>query len=238
MQAEARAALDARRQHLASELAELEKLRERRRTEEAAEAAEAEALAKQVEEARERRAAAERAHKRALIEEYRREQSSAEQAAEEVRAREAAARREEELKQAEHNLERVKYRQEQLQAKIDERRAAAAHAQALGDEQARRLEAVRERAIAAMGDLTDPERLHKPTFASSAAPLPNTVLFAATGYTESTLMKDMRYKLGVALSNAGLANTNYARQILTSEKLTQPRRPDAIVSSVPFSHPI
>ena len=45
-------------------------------------------------------------------------------------------------------------------------------------------------------------------------------------------MKDMRYKLGLALSNAGLRQTDYGRQILTSARLGAPTRPDAIESSI------
>lgn len=35
-----------------------------------------------------------------------------------------------------------------------------------------------------------------------------------TGFTVNQLMSDMRYKLNVALQDAGLANTDYAHQML------------------------
>jgi hypothetical protein len=238
MAAEARLALGVRRAQLKEEMAALERLRERRRAEEEGEALEAETLARQVEEARERRSAAKREQKRALIEEYRRGQDEVDRAAAERRAASAAARAKDELEVACRNLERVEFRQAQLAGKAAERRAAAERDKEVGEEQARRLMAARDRAMAAMGDLTDPARLHRPTVASSAAPLPSAELFVTTGYAESTLMKDVRYRLGVALSSAGLAHTEYARSILTHEGLNQPRRPDAVVSSVPFSHPI
>ena len=47
-------------------------------------------------------------------------------------------------------------------------------------------------------------------------------------------MKDMRYKLGIALSNAGLRDTEYGRQMLTSAKFGAAARPDAIESGIKF----
>jgi len=37
-----------------------------------------------------------------------------------------------------------------------------------------------------------------------------------TGYTVNQLMGDMRFKLNVALQEAGLSNTDYARQLLNN----------------------
>ena len=37
-----------------------------------------------------------------------------------------------------------------------------------------------------------------------------------TGYSVNQLMTDMRYKLNVALNDAGLANTEYGRQMLVA----------------------
>jgi hypothetical protein len=36
-----------------------------------------------------------------------------------------------------------------------------------------------------------------------------------TGYSVNQLMSDMRFRLNVALQEAGLAQTEYARQVLT-----------------------
>ena len=75
----------------------------------------------------------------------------------------------------------------------------------------------------------------KPLTAASSQPAAvESPLFPTTGYTESALMMDVRYKLGAALSNAGLARTGYARALLTSEKLIQPTRPCANSSSIKF----
>ena len=56
-------------------------------------------------------------------------------------------------------------------------------------------------------------------------------LFPVYGYADDTLMKDMRFKLGHALRNAGLNGTDYARDLLKSERWGGPNRPDAVVTN-------
>ena len=58
-------------------------------------------------------------------------------------------------------------------------------------------------------------------------------LFPVYGYADETLMKDMRFKLGHALRNAGLNGTEYARDILTDKCWGGPSRPDAAISNIP-----
>lgn len=106
------------------------------------------------------------------------------------------------------------------QARIEEEEAQA------------RLQRVREKVVAAMGITADSERATGATAASLATCQPKVELFPVHGYSEQTLMKDIRYKLGIALSNAGLRHTEYGRTILTSDKFGIALRPDAIESAI------
>ena len=56
------------------------------------------------------------------------------------------------------------------------------------------------------------------------------------GYADETLMKDMRFKLGHALRNAGLNGTEYARDLLKNERWNKPSRPDAVVTTFSFGY--
>lgn len=230
-----REALDARRGELHAELAVLERVRAQRQAEEAAEAEAAAAVAAAVADAHKAKAEAERAHKKAMIEAYQLEQEEHKREAEMVAAEEERARAAEQVAVAEYNLKRVTYRaelhaeREKLQAEQKE------HERLLGEEQALRLMRVREQAIAAMGVTADPERATGPTAASEAEVFARAELFPVHGYADATLMKDVRFKLGHALRNAGLNGTEYARNLLCDHKRWGgPARPDAIVSNVPF----
>ena len=86
----------------------------------------------------------------------------------------------------------------------------------------------REQTIAALDVTADPL---KPTAASQAEALPRDELYPMTGYADATLMKDMRFKLGHALRNAGLNGTEYARDLLKNERWGGPSRPDAVVTN-------
>ena len=77
----------------------------------------------------------------------------------------------------------------------------------------------------------DPERAVGPTAASSATVQAREELFPVYGYADETLMKDMRFKLGHALRNAGLNGTEYARDLLASNRWGGPSRPDAVTTN-------
>ena len=76
-------------------------------------------------------------------------------------------------------------------------------------------DAVLEAKIAAMNVKADP---FKPTAASQAEAFAREELYPQTGYMDATLMKDVRFKIGHALRNAGLHGTEYARELLCDPK--------------------
>mgnify|MGYP007045181003 CR=1 FL=1 len=60
-------------------------------------------------------------------------------------------------------------------------------------------------------------------------------LFPVYGYADETLLKDMRFKLGAALSGAGLGQTAYARQLLSHARHLLALRRDAHVCACPWA---
>ncbi|KAL1525268.1 hypothetical protein AB1Y20_020133 [Prymnesium parvum] len=224
--------LEAHRQQLQAELELLARARAERDAVEEEERREAAAVQKKLEEARQARAEADRAHKKALIEQYRHEKSKVDELEAAKALAAALAEEQERLKQAEYNLQRVQFRAEQLhQRKV--LREAQREQDRLEEEEAKaRLQRVRERTVAALGVTADPERATGATAASMAVNQPKVELFRVQGYSEEVLMKDMRYKLGIALSNAGLRQTEYGRMMLTSDRLGGALRPDAIESTI------
>ena len=221
----AREARRAKAERLHGEVAGIQVERARRDAEAAAEASERERLEGLVAEAARRRHEAERAHKRALIAQYREERDE-EEAREE--ARRAAGRAEEQRLEAEraaYNLQRVEFRQHQLDVKERVRREEAAAQRILDDLHRAAVERALEAAQPDVPD--DPTRALRPTAASAAPAEKEAPLFKTTGYSEATLMKDMRFKLGAALSGAGLGQTAYARQLLSHAAIAPAvRRPD------------
>ena len=109
----------------------------------------------------------------------------------------------------------------------------AEHERLMGEEQALRRQREREAFLATLNVTADEARLTGPTAASQAEAHAREELFPVHGYSDATLMKDMRFKLGHALRNAGLNGTDYARQLLTSNRWGGPTRPDTI-SNIPF----
>jgi len=230
-----REALDARREELHAELAVLEAARLQREQEEAERAAAEVEIAEALAEARHVKAEAERAHKKALVAEYHAQQAEHRCAEEQHKMEEATRLQAELLARAEYNLSRVQYRAE-LHAERERLRAEQAeHERLLGEEQALRRQQEREARIAALTADRQEDDVYKPTAASQAEALPCTDLFPLYGYADATLMKDVRFKIGHALRNAGLHGTDYARQILCDHaRFGGSRRPDAVVSNVPF----
>ena len=230
-----REALDARREELHAELAVLEAGRLQREQEEAERATAEAEIAEALAEARHVKAEAERAHKKALVAEYHAQQAEHRSTEEQHRMEEATRLQAELLARAEYNLSRVQYRAE-LHAERERLRAEQAeHERLLGEEQALRRQQEREARIAALTADRQEDDVYKPTAASQAEALPSTDLFPLYGYADATLMKDVRFKIGHALRNAGLHGTDYARQILCDHaRFGGSRRPDAVVSNVPF----
>lgn len=77
----------------------------------------------------------------------------------------------------------------------------------------------------------DPERVRQETVANTLSKnvimdkADKVELFKNPGFTIDNLMKDMRYKVSAALSEAGLSNTSYAKQLMTGlESNLKPRR--------------
>jgi len=225
-------ALDAHRQQLQAELAVLGAQRDEREREEEAARRERAELQEQLDRARQARAEAERAHKKALIAHYRERKGEEDEMEAQRMLAEAAAAEQERLRQAEHNLERVQFRAEQLALSQQSRAAQREQERLRVEETHARLARVRDKALAAMAVTNDPLRAISSTAASAAPSQPKHELFRVPGYSEQTLMKDMRYKLGIALTNANLRHTEYGRQILNS--MGAASRPDAVESSIRF----
>lgn len=135
------------------------------------------------------------------------------------------------LAQAEHNLRRVQFRNEEAEKRKRAKQEAAEHERLLGEEHAMKLMRFHEKVLASLNVADDPDRIFRGTAATSAQQQAKEELFPVYGYADETLMKDMRFKLGHALRNAGIHGTDYARQVLTSEAFNKPSRPDATVSN-------
>ena len=88
-----------------------------------------------------------------------------------------------------------------------------------------RLQRVTELALAQLNVQRDPARAVGPTAASTAPQQAREELFPVHGYADETLMKDMRFKIGHALRNAGLNGTEYARQVCGRSGRARIRRP-------------
>ena len=179
-------------------------------------------------EAQRAKAEAEREHKRALIEAYRREKEDETRKFAQSQLELAAAAQSEKLAQAEYNLKRVQYRMELEEERRKERVAAAEHERLVAEEHMMRLQRFHEGVLAKLNVQSDPT---KATAASAAQRLETAELFPVYGYADDTLMKDMRFKLGHALRNAGLNGTEYARQIMLSQRFGGPSRPDAVTTN-------
>lgn len=122
------------------------------------------------------------------------------------------------------NKPKVERRQEMLQ----ERRAA----QARREESDRIAEAEREARLDAIRQLVapsvdrDPSRVLQATQASAAEGDATNPLFAVHGYDMSALLKDKRFRLQLALWNAGVSHTAYAKEMVASAAPAIAPRPD------------
>lgn len=85
--------------------------------------------------------------------------------------------------------------------------------------------------------VADPQRLLQPTAAWSqheeaqaGGICPDGGFAVHGGYSVDELMKDQRFKVGLALQEAGLTGSDYARQVLKSIPTAKPMRTDMMTS--------
>lgn len=148
------------------------------------------------------------------------EEAEATQAAERVRI--AAA------EQVRADIEAKKPLVERRQELIAQRRTAAAQreaqeAAAVAAREAR-LEAIR--ALVVTTAERDPARLVSATAASAAEDASAHPLFRVDGYDMSALLKDSRFRIHMALAEAGMGNSEYGRQVVMAARPAQAPRGD------------
>ncbi|XP_076094277.1 coiled-coil domain-containing protein 148-like [Mytilus galloprovincialis] len=133
--------------------------------------------------------------------------------------------------QAIFDQERIKYRAEQLDAKIEERKYLEEEKKQAEIEKEERLEALREQ-VRVVAE-SDPHRILQQTEAWQNRYAENEddidiqkPLFNVIGFTSKQITSDPRMKLEARLRDAGLHNTDYARQIMSKVPPPQPPRRD------------
>ncbi|XP_052094946.1 coiled-coil domain-containing protein 148-like [Mytilus californianus] len=133
--------------------------------------------------------------------------------------------------QAKFDQERIKYRAEQLDAKIEERKYLKEEKRQAEIEKEERLEALREQ-VRVVAE-SDPHRILQETEAWQNRYAENEddidiqkPLFNVIGFTSKQITSDPRMKLEARLRDAGLHNTDYARQIMSKVQPPQPPRRD------------
>lgn len=215
---------------------ELAVLREEKQARDAVEAKEAAIRAAQLEEERQARQAREavvREQQRLLLSLYHAHLAAEEESQANAAARAKAAAAEE----ARAELEAARPSVQRRQVLLQERRQAQAEREA----QARRDEEQREARLEAMRQLVAPtverdaDRARQATAASAADLVDgsNNPLFAVHGYDMSSLLKDKRFKLQLALWTAGVSDSAYARQMVMGAAPAQAPRPDMHSSVFP-----
>ncbi|XP_059822488.1 coiled-coil domain-containing protein 148-like isoform X3 [Hypanus sabinus] len=135
-------------------------------------------------------------------------------------------------KQAETDRERVKYRQELLQTRLQEKKAIILKKMQEEEEHQKYLDAYWQKfAVTAEAD---PVRMMSNTEASKARfgfvaqeeVLPQKPLYHLFTYTDKQIVSDPRIRIEHALREAGLHNTFYAREVLSSIPPARPPRRD------------
>ncbi|ETV70172.1 hypothetical protein H257_14207 [Aphanomyces astaci] len=134
----------------------------------------------------------------------------------------------EELKERDAvNAERVAFRVEEYEQKCDDAKRRAIQRADDEAERLRVLEAIKQETPYAekLNQIEmDPERTRQPTVAFTAnvdaiqdgLGVHETGLFPSHGYDTDKLFKDARFKLGLALRDAGLGSTDYARKAMST----------------------
>lgn len=134
--------------------------------------------------------------------------------------------------QAVLDQQRVKYREEQLQLRLEANQKAKELAEEQEMEKQRRLDKLRQQVQVHIED--DPERIFKTTEASQARVASiyeeelelQRPLFDIHGYDEKKITSDRRLRVEKALRDAGMHNSDYARRIMASIQPPQQPRKD------------
>ncbi|CAO2597369.1 Coiled-coil domain-containing protein 148 [Lemmus lemmus] len=134
--------------------------------------------------------------------------------------------------QSAKDRERVKYRQELLENRLMERKKVALQEVQEEEERERRLEALRKQVAVAVQ--SDPVRMMSDTMAWRARTDPDRgnefilqkPLFTLTTYNERQITSDPRLRFELALREAGLHKTQYAKEMLPKISPLKPPRKD------------
>ncbi|XP_075036939.1 coiled-coil domain-containing protein 148 isoform X2 [Mixophyes fleayi] len=134
--------------------------------------------------------------------------------------------------QAEKDRERVVFRQQLLEKRLSERQEMALHEEQVELERQRRLEALRQQ-VAVIAEF-DPVRMMSDTkawkaklgFGTEEEVVLQKPLFELYTYNEQQIVSDQRVRVEMALREAGLHKTLYAKEILPKIPPPQPPRRD------------
>lgn len=134
--------------------------------------------------------------------------------------------------QAEKDRERIVYRQQLLEKRLSERKETALHEEQVELERQRRLDALRQQ-VAIIAEF-DPVRMMSDTKAWKARLgigaeeeiVLQKPLFDLYTYNEQQIISDPRVRVEMALREAGLHKTDYAKEILTTILPPKPPRRD------------
>ncbi|XP_068101841.1 coiled-coil domain-containing protein 148 isoform X2 [Hyperolius riggenbachi] len=140
--------------------------------------------------------------------------------------------------QAEKDRERVVYRQQLLEQRLEERKEVARHDEQVEMERQQRLEALRKQ-VAVIAEF-DPVRMMSDTKAWKARMgigieedfVLQKPLFDLHTYNEQQIVSDPRIRVEMALREAGLHKTRYAKEILP--KILPPKPPRRDMESTVF----
>ncbi|ETL33365.1 hypothetical protein F441_14478 [Phytophthora nicotianae CJ01A1] len=164
------------------------------------------------------------------VDEYKKGKTLQKMADEKLTMEEEQRRGEERALQSVVNAERVQYRHHEFQRKMEEMKQEELHKAELEGQRLVKLNELKETTPYAQiiaNIAPDPERTRQVTVAFRAnveaaqegLPVTETGLFPSHGYDCETLFKNARFKLGIALRNAGLNSSDYARQALSNVKV-------------------
>ncbi|KAK0134895.1 Coiled-coil domain-containing protein 148 [Merluccius polli] len=176
-----------------------------------------------------------RSHQRDQLKEfYWRQQERRERLEKRDEERQAQLRRTME-EQARRDKERVRYREEALQVRRREREALELQQQREQEERQTRLEALRTQ-VAVVAE-ADPERMMGQTEAWRSRQQKDGVgllkpLYNINTYTDSQIVSDPRVRVELALREAGLHETRYARQVLSDIQPPRPPRRDTVSANL------
>ncbi|KAG7391501.1 hypothetical protein PHYPSEUDO_004571 [Phytophthora pseudosyringae] len=164
------------------------------------------------------------------VDEYKKGKVLEQMADEKLTIEEEQRREEERALQSVANAERVQYRHHEFQRKLGDMKQEELHKVQLEEQRLAKLNELKETTPYAQiiaNIAPDPERTRQETAAFRAnveaaqegLPITETGLFPSHGYDCETLFKNARFKLGIALRNAGLNSSEYARQALANVKV-------------------